>query len=277
LLIGRAAHPHTSLSLPAVEAVSLNPILFSQVPALDTVLIKLSSFIDAVTSWPSSGSSSKDQVKRVLSGAVIPYLKSRFAPITQQKELPSASPEILTPWAQATSELAAKLPPASLFPLVDLWRLALLDPATGAWISSSSSSSSDPIKAFIDKLSQDPAAAQQRNYTLTLLRLLSNVFSSPTLSRRLFAIHKGSMTRDVLVPSLLHGDPVVQTAAASLAFNAAGWVQRGRVGRVQGTSSVNGVKDGMTEDEEDEEWEVEMISAVLEAIEREGSSEDVGT
>jgi hypothetical protein len=70
---------------------------------------------------------------------------------------------------------------------------------------------------------------------------------------------------------------VVQTAAASLAFNAAGWVQRGRLGRVQGTLAVNGAKDGMTEDEEDEEWEVEMISGVMEAIEREGSSEDVGT
>jgi hypothetical protein len=276
LLIRPTAHPHVSLPLPAVEAVSLNPILFTQVPALDTVLTKLSSFIDAVTSWPSSGLGSRDQVKQVLSGAVIPYLKSRFTSVNQQKALPSASPAILTPWAQATSVLTAKLPPASLFPLVDLWRLALLDPAVGIWISSSSPSSPDPIKTFIDKFSQDPTAAQQRNYTLTLLRLLSNVFSSPALSRWLFTVHKGSMTRDVLVPSLLHGDPVVQTAAASLAFNAAGWVQRGRVGRVQGTLAVNGVGDGMSEDEEDEEWEVEMISAVVEAIEREGSTEDVG-
>jgi hypothetical protein len=41
--------------------------------------------------------------------------------------------------------------------------------------------------------------------------------------------------------------------------------------------AVNGAKDRMTEDEDDEEWEVEMISGVMEAIEREGSSEDVGT
>src|SRR5882757_5765064 len=81
LLIRRTAHPHVSLPLPAVEAVSLNPILFTQVPALDTVLTKLSSFIDAVISWPSSGPSSRDQVKQILSGAVIPHLKSRFAPV----------------------------------------------------------------------------------------------------------------------------------------------------------------------------------------------------
>jgi hypothetical protein len=67
---------------------------------------------------------------------------------------------------------------------------------------------------------------------LTLLRLLSDVFSTPVLSRWLFSTHKADMMRVV--------------------------------------------KEGMVVDEEDEEWEVEMVSAVVEAIEREGSSEDVG-
>jgi hypothetical protein len=185
------SHQHSYFLL--IGRTALNPILFSQVPALDTVLIKLSSFIHAVTSWPSLGSSSKDQVKQVLSGTVIPYLKSGFAPVTQQKKLPSVSGD---PHAMGTGNVCAcsQASPASLFPLVDLWRSALLDPAVGTWISPSSSSpsSSDPIKAFIDKFSQDPTAAQQRNYTLTLLRLLSNVFSSPTLSRQLFTVRKGA-------------------------------------------------------------------------------------
>ncbi|KAF8221391.1 DUF862-domain-containing protein [Tricholoma matsutake] len=261
-------HPHTSLSLPAVETVSLNPILFSQVPALDTVLTKLSTFIDNAP-LPSSTINSKAQVKQVLSGTVIPYLRARFALVTPQKQLPSATPAILTPWAQVTSVLTAALPPASLFPLVDLWRLALLDPAVGMWISSSSPSSSDPVKVFLDKCSTDPTAAQQRNYILTLLRLLSNVFSTPVLSRRLFAVYKASVTKDVLVPSLLNEDPAVRTAAASLAFNVAGWMQRGRAGR------IGRAKEGMLENEEDEEWEVEMVSVIIEAIGREGNSEDV--
>jgi len=80
------------------------------------------------------------------------------------------------------------------------------------------------------------------------------------------------------VPSLLSEDVVVRTAAASLAFNVAGWVQRGRVVSVRGAGvgSGNGVKQGMVEEEEDGEWEVEMVSAVVEAIEREESSEQVG-
>jgi len=272
----RPPHPHASLSLPAVEAVPRDPILFSQVPALDTVLTKLSSFIDTASSWPSSDSNSRDQVNKVLSSTVIPYLKSRFAPATQQQPLPSATPEILVPWAQATSVLADALPAASLFPVVDLWRLALVDPAVGTWVSSSPSLQ-DPIKTFFDKCINDPAALQQRSYILTLLRLLSNAFSTPVLSRRLLTVYKGIMTTDIILPNLTNADPLVRTAAVSLAFNIAAWVQRGRVGRIPGTEMGydNEGKDGILEAEEDGEWEVEMVLAVVNGIGQEDTSEDV--
>jgi len=39
--------------------------------------------------------------------------------------------------------------------------------------------------------------------------------------------------------------------------------------------AVNGVQEGMMEGEEDEDWEVEMVSAVLEALGKDGSSEDL--
>jgi desumoylating isopeptidase 1 len=240
-------------------------------------------------------------VKEILSDTVIPYLKSRFAPAIQQNQPPSATPAILTSWAQVTSDLAAVLPPTSLFPLVDLWRLALLDPVVGKWISSSSSSN-DPIKMFLDKCSNDPTTVRKSNYTLTLLRLLANTFYTPTLSRRLFTTYKWGMTRDVLIPSFLDENRLVRTAAASLAFNAAGWIHRGRVGSVQGTGvgSVDEGKEGKLEDEEDGEWEdeedgewedeedggwedeedggweVEMVTMIVKEIRQEGSSEDVG-
>jgi desumoylating isopeptidase 1 len=87
----------------------------------------------------------------------------------------------------------------------------------------------------------------------------------------MFGVYRGGVTRDVLVPGLLSEDAAVRTSAASLAFNVAGWMQRGRVGREEG-----GGGEGVREDEEDGEWEVEMVSAVVEAIERETNSEDVG-
>lgn len=78
----------------------------------------------------------------------------------------------------------------------------------------------------------------------------------------------------VLVQSILHEDKLVRVAAASVAFNVAAWVQRGRVARIQGGNEPkNG---GMREDEEDGEWEVELVSAIVEALEREKESEEVG-
>ena len=44
------AHPHVSLDLPSISALSTEPILFMQVPALDTVHDKLASFVDGVPS-----------------------------------------------------------------------------------------------------------------------------------------------------------------------------------------------------------------------------------
>ncbi|KAF8073399.1 hypothetical protein FPV67DRAFT_1650326, partial [Lyophyllum atratum] len=238
-------HPHTSLSLPAVQALSLNPILFTQVPAIDTVLTKLSTFIDS-TPWPPIPQTPA-QVKETLTGTVAPYLKARFSKTTTTT-LPSATPALLTSWSQATSALTTALPAASLFPLVDLWRLALLDPSVGTW--SAPSSPSDPIHLFIDKAIaalRDPAE-NPRNYLLTVLRLLSNAFATPALAQQLLLTTREKLGA-VLVPSLL---PCTRTR---------------RVGGGNDTSKRDGL--------EDEEWEVEMVSAVVEALERETTSEDV--
>ena len=58
------AHVHTSLSLPAVEAISLKPTLFRQVPNLDTMFAKLAGFVDGVTSW--TGAVTAAQVEQFL-------------------------------------------------------------------------------------------------------------------------------------------------------------------------------------------------------------------
>lgn len=71
----------------------------------------------------------------------------------------------------------------------------------------------------------------------------------------------------VLVPGLLHEDALVRTAAASLAFNAAAVLQKGRVDAVRNSKDIGGG---------DDDWEVEMVSAVIEAIDREKESEEVG-
>lgn len=265
------AHPHKSLSIPSIQSISLNPILFTQVPALDTVLNKLISFVDLApqTSWSASLSKTPVQVKQTLTDAVVPYLKSRFAgaKTATPPNLPSATPALLSAWTQVTVTLIQVLPIESLFPLVDMWRLALLDPAVGSWSAAVLDPNTDPISTLLTKanIAVQTSAANSRNYILTVLRLVSNAFCSAPLARKLLSRSqsKGDLT-SLLVPTLLHADAAVRTAAASLTFNVAAWTQKGRGG---------GVGQG---EEEEEDWEVEMVSAVVEALDREKGSEEVG-
>ncbi|KAK7056967.1 hypothetical protein VNI00_002685 [Paramarasmius palmivorus] len=262
-------HKHTSLSLPAMQALSLKPILFTQVPALDAVANKLVSFVDSAN-WSAETTTSAEQVKRIISTSVLPYLKSRFMPPEALKnKLPSANPTLLSAWNQATVTLAKLLPPESLFPLVDMWRLALLDPAVGTWCAANPLAS--PITTLLNVPSTKTTVQQcPRPYMLTLLRLLSNAFSSSVLSPRLLIDSLRSDMTAVLVPSLLHSDAGVRTAAASLAFNCSAFLQSLRVEAVKSGGGATGAGDI-----ENEDWEVETVSAVIEAIDREKESEDV--
>lgn len=272
------AHPHTKLPLPTVESLSTSPILFTQVPVLDTVSNKLISFIDA-----SPNPASLQTAKQTLSGAVLPYLNSRFpdksaSAVAAKRPAIPVAPQLLTAWSAATATLVPALPPAQLFPLVDMWRLAVLDVTVANWLSSSTANH-DPIHILLQKalsvLDSDDATEKSgaRNYLLTVLRTLANGFAHAALSKILLSGvspggKRAQVTR-VVVATLLHEDAAVRTAAASLAFDVAAALQKSRVERVRGATVA-------VEVEEDEEWEVELVSAVLEALGNEVQSEEVG-
>jgi desumoylating isopeptidase 1 len=78
------------------------------------------------------------------------------------------------------------------------------------------------------------------------------------------------ITADVLVPSLLHSDGLVRTAAASLAFDVSTVLQKSRVEAVKSGRGIKPYEDGLAD------WEVEMVSAVIEALDRENENEEVG-
>lgn len=129
-------------------------------------------------------------------------------------------------------------------------------------------------------LSQPPLP---KPFLLTTLRMLSNAFSNERLARTLL----DPATRETLgrtwsgrqdltalvVPALLHDDLGVRTAAASLTFNIAVYVQKPRF---EAQRSGRRGDEGPGENESEGDWEVEMISAILEALRTETSSEDVG-
>ena len=213
----------------------------------------------------------------------MPYLKGRFPspPSVNSKTLPSATPAILKPWIQATNALALALPVESLFPLVDMWRLAFLDPAVGSWLATSTPTNppTDPISMFLPQTvnALNSPSKGSRNYVLTVVRMLCNAFSHTTLSHQLLASSSSStslmrekITADVLVPSLLHSDGLVRTAAASLAFDVSAVLQKSRVEAVKSGRKIKPYEDGLAD------WEVEMVSAVIEALDRENENEEVG-
>jgi desumoylating isopeptidase 1 len=201
----------------------------------------------------------------------MPYLKIRSD--KGKASSPAATsypglPALLVNWTQATTTLAQALKPAELFPLVDMWRVALLDPATSGWVAYSSSVELQPLAAFLDIAASSADIA--RNYTLTVLRMLANAFSSPALTRRVvFGADKGKdkeRVARVLVQALLSADAHVRTAAASVAFNVAAFFQKGR--NAKDAPAAVGESDG--------DWEVELITAIVEAIQNEVTSEEVG-
>ncbi|KAL4080944.1 PUL domain-containing protein [Scleroderma citrinum] len=251
-------HPHTALSLPAVDSISLNPILFTNIPNLDTLLAKLNEFIDSVPSW--TGAVTQAQVKQVLAKTVVPFLKASSATLP-----PSQPPTTyFGSWSALASSLASNLPISDLFPLADIWRIALLNPKFSEW-NSTKSAPQNTISMFLSKTLGSKGVP--RNYILTVLRMLSNAFSNTNLAQQCVVSMRSDLTT-FLVSTLLHADVAVRTAAASLAFNVAGYLQKLRLEKMKSSrnSSI---------DPEGEEWEVEMVSAILEAINQENTNGDL--
>jgi hypothetical protein len=247
------------LDLPSISSLSTEPILFAQVPALDTVHEKLASFVDGV---PSLANSSK--IKDDLAQQIFPWLKQRYI----QKSKAPASPAVVGAFGQTIGALVADLPPASMFPLFDIWRLAILDPTIAR-------ATLTPLVKVLASTSET-VSSSPRATLLTLLRLTTNALGTTSLSRSLLlpagAHDARAALTSVLVQTLLHQDRLVRVAAASLAFNVGAWVQRSRVARIKGEEAGDGIR----ADEEDGEWEVELVSAVAEALAGEEESEDAG-
>ena len=253
-----SAHLHLSLDLPSITSLSTEPILFAQVPTLDTVHDKLVSFMDGTPSLQNPG-----KIKDDLAQKVFPWLKQRYV----EKSRAPPSSVVVAAVSQTITTLAATLPAASLFPLLDIWRLAILDPTTAP-------ATLAPLVKVLTSTSES-LLSTPRATVLTLLRLATNAFGT-SLSRSLLAtdLRARAALTSVLVQTLLHSDRLVRVAAASLAFNVGAWVQKGRVARVKAEeeATVDGIRAG----EEDGEWEVELVSAVTEALANEEESEDAG-
>ena len=242
------------------------PILFGNVPAFDAVINKLTALVPS----PSPNTVS---AMGTLSLQVVPFLTSRFPPPPAS---PNASvpipPKLLTSWKKATVDLFDELQPNQLFPIPDLWRVALLDERISKWCTTEDGA--DMMQHILLKVVSMKASVP-RNLLLTTLQLATNCFSTDALGRY---VSSSDSDPDALSPraartcllevALLRNqkaDVKVRNAAATLVFNEA---------VLQRNTPVDNPP--LDPSYKDEEWEVKMISAVAEAIKREVESEDAG-
>ncbi|KAF8319661.1 DUF862-domain-containing protein [Clavulina sp. PMI_390] len=269
LAVRFSPHPHISKPLPSISSMSTDPILYTQLPsAIDVPITKLASFIDgAALKIPMSDSSSGpalEKAKATLKASFGVYLKRRFpANSTPEQITGSSSIEITSgevkKWKEMSETLLGDggLALSEVFPLVDLWRVAVLDPS----VSSKLAPSIVPI--IQGRVSRAIASKEEvpRPTFLTALRLLANTFAHPSAT----SLEAQAQMKDVVVAGLLHTDTIVRTAAASLAFNFAARRQAPFRAEVARRSQDGG----------EGELDIELVVALLEAVEKEESEEVV--
>lgn len=260
------AHAHSSLSLPYLAAVSTEPIIFSSVDSLDVVAAKLYHFIDS----SDLSVEEKVRVKDVIESTTLPFLKFQIPSSGKStvKPLSSLAP-MLVKWTDASKTLISALPAEQLFPVVDLWRIGFISTPVGVWVSGELASAPGITSSIIDEfLRKTEPKPLPRSFIRTLLKCLSNAFGVSSLSRRLLTPGplRDKLT-DLAISQLLEEQTQIRTAAASLLFNIASCVQTQR-GEMGEDDSIPQFHAGL-----DAEWEVEVVSAVIEGIRREESEE----
>ena len=255
------SHPHRKVYLSQVESLPTTPLTSTTVPKYPALLEKLESFgtnETAITLF-------KDQV--------VPFLEGKTT-------LSDADLETMAMvWSITSAELLATLEPEQTFPIIDLWRVGLLKPRLAAFVAlklstgapDNATESVSPIVALATMIVKRQGTSTPKPFLITTLRLLTNLLAPLPVANlvlascsdeRLSTLQENVVS--LVVDSLLHSDAGVRSAAAGVSVNMAVW--RHRV--------ANKVKRA-AEDGDEAEWEVELVSALVEGIGRE-TDEDVG-
>ena len=254
-------HPHRKSFLPAVESVPITAITSTTAPNYAALLGKLESFgADAST---------------------VQMLKRDVVPLLEGKTTLSdtALRNTLVAWTGATTKIASALKPEETFPLIDLWRVGLMNPRITTTLAlnlspnSSSSNALDPLSpllSFTASTLKSAGSSTPKPLLLTALRLLTNTLASFPLANLILTAETDKLSTmqehlmSIAIESLLHPETGVRSAGAGVAINLASW--RHRRAKETKTPAEDGLEVG---------WEVELVSALVESIARE-TDEDIG-
>lgn len=231
------AHPHTLLSIPTTlrlaTRASNNPTTFPKIPPLDKLLPRLG----AVAQDPAVAS-------------LISFLQHRAtrAPIPNEPA-----------WASFLQNALTTLPPATLFPLLDLFRASLSDARISGWFAEEQNHAT--VKAVMEYAARE---GTPYNIRLVTTQALVNLFTSPLFPPHLCAPPLVGVLVPLVSSFLLDAEhPHLRVAASALAFKVCEFVQRER--SVKGVEELGG------------EWMVELGAGMVEALRVETASAEAVT
>ncbi|MCJ1248972.1 hypothetical protein MMC30_006193 [Trapelia coarctata] len=230
-------HPHSNLRLPNLQRLHQKPVTYSKVPPLDKLMAKLGPAND---------------------GHYIDMLKDFIA--KRASSDPASTP--LPPLKNISATISVtldKLPIASLFPLIDLLRVALVDPRVSGFFAEDEPTLIRRILAAVNAMEDDCP------YTLriTTIQLACNLFTSSLFPPQLLGDSTISTPLIQLVSSSLLDEKhaAVRVSAASLAFNIAAFNHTWRLEQKE-------------QDLLPESAQVELLASVLEAVGKETESKE---
>ena len=228
------AHPHTLLRLPTLSKPHKTPVTYGKVPPIDKLIVKM-------------GPSGSDPAVGALKG----FVTSRQQSGAVDAALP-ALPDVSTFLIKALETL----PPETLFPMVDLLRVALVDPRFSGYFAEEPSQA---VRAILSKTNELDTACPYQLRIVTL-QMACNLFTTPLFPPKLLSEERLSTSLLHLVTSSLldteHAP--VRVSAASLAFNIAATNHQRRLAEHDDLLS--------------EDMQVELVASLLEAIGRERES-----
>jgi len=234
--MGHPPHPHSKLKVPTLQKQHRRQITFVKVPPLDKLIAKL-------------GPAASDQAVISLKD----FVAARQASGAADAPLP-ALPSI----SSYVKVALRNTPPASLFPLIDLVRLALVDPRVTGYFAEESPRSM--VSAILSSVAD---AGDNCPYTarIVTVQLACNLFTSSLFANKLLTDHTLSSILFQLVTSSLLDEThaPIRVAAASLAFNIAAYNHLRRLGEEDDLLPENA--------------QIELMASLLEAIGREESKE----
>ncbi|KAJ1982061.1 hypothetical protein H4R35_000454 [Dimargaris xerosporica] len=263
------AHPHTTrVKVPVLDQLGFQPILFPQrchlAKAMDRCQPVVSSLApELVSAWQGL----------------------RTAVTNDGQALPTSlfQPDGVT--ARLLQSVYDQLQVSERFALVDLLRYLVSVPSSWAWVESS------PAATLIQLLLSSAAATgavAPKPLLLTTLRLACNLFASARLvpcpgsaSTQLTTPGWDTAATQLMVRALLHTDPSVRQQAASLAFNVGIWVAVNRStahAKVRGQPSPSLTTPFVPvawDDMAHEDWLVECVSAIMQALDTEHQEQTV--